>query len=221
MRKTVFCVLMMTLLLTACTGGKGNGDLTADELALQIRTEYLAAPACTGCAVVTVDYGIRVYDFTLDFVWRKEGETVLTVTEPEELAGLTAVVGAGESRLEFQGVSLGTGDLTGEGLTPLEYLPAVMAYIGEGYMAECVYEIVGERETLRILFRDPECKPQEGLECSLWFDKMTHMLLRAELSQDGCSVLHSGFVSFRLGEDTNELAENEDMDGNQSGESGA
>lgn len=220
MRKTVFCVLMMTLLLTACTARGGKGELTAEEVALQIRTEYLAAPSCAGSAVITADYGLRIYDFTLDFVWRREGETTLTVTEPEELKGLTAIVGAGESRLEFQGVSLGTGDLTGEGLTPLEYLPAVMAYIGDGYMAECVFETVGERETLRVLFRDPEHKPQEGLECSLWFDKTTHMLLRAELSQDGQSVLHSGFVTFTLGEDTNELAEDEDLDGDQSGESG-
>lgn len=218
MRKTVFCVLMMTLLLSACADG--GGELTAEELACQIRTEYSAASVCTGSAVVTADYGLRVYDFTLDFVWRREGETTLTVTDPEALAGLTAVVGKGESRLEFQGVSLGTGDLTGEGLTPLEYLPAVMDYIVDGYMAECVYETVGERETLHILFRDPDHKPQEGLECSLWFDKTTHMLLRAELSQNGCSVLHSGFVSFALGEDTNEMAENEDLDGDQSGESG-
>ena len=220
MRKTVFCVLMMTLLLSACAVGGDNGELTAEELAAQIRTEYLTASSCAGTAVVTADYGLRVYDFTLDFVWRREGETTLTVTAPEELAGLTAIVGKGESRLEFQGVSLGTGDLTGEGLTPLEYLPAVMAYIGDGYMAECVYETVGERETLRILFRDPEQKPQEGLECSLWFDKSTHRLLRAELSQGGQSVLHSGFATFTLGEDTNEMAEDEDLDGDPSGQSG-
>lgn len=218
MRKTLFCVLMITLLLSACAGGEGT--MTADETALQIRTEYLAAPSCSGTAVVTADYGMRVYDFTLDFRWMRNGETVMTVTEPQELAGLTAVIGKGESRLEFQGVSLGTGDLTGEGFTPLEHIPAVMAYMEEGYMAECVFETVGERETLRILFRDPENRPQQGTECSLWFDKTTHKLLRAELGQDGYSVLHGGFVNFTLGEDTNEVAKDEDLDGNQSGESG-
>ena len=211
MRKTLFCVLMMTLLLSACAG---EGSVSAEECALQIRTEYLAAQSCAGTAVVTADYGLRVYDFVLDFVWRREGETVLTVTDPEELAGLTAVIEKGASRLEFQGVSLGTGDLTGEGLTPLEYPPAVMTYIVEGYMAECVFEPAGERETLRILFRDPERKPQEGTECILWFDRETHKLLRAELSQDGYSVLNSGFVNFTLGVDTNEMAEDEDLDGN-------
>ena len=220
MRKTVFCVLMMTLLLTGCTVGGSRGDVTPDELALRIRNEYQNASCCSGTAVVTVDYGLRVYDFTLDFVWRREGETLLTVTDPGEIAGLTAVVDAGESRLEFQGVSLGTGDLTGEGLTPLDYLPAVMAYIADGYMVECVFEMVGEREMLRILYRDPEKQPQEGLECTLWFDKAAHTLMRAEMAYQGQSVLHSGFVSFTLGEDADEMAEDEDLDGNLSGESG-
>lgn len=219
MRKTVFCVLMMTLLLAGCAG-KGNDALTAEEMALQIRTEYLAAPGCAGASEVTADYGQRVYEFALDFSWARAGETVLTITRPEELSGLTAIVSAGESRLEFQGVSLGTGDLTGEGLTPLEYLPAVMDNIDGGYMAECVFETMNEAETLRVLFRDPELRPEEGLECTLWFDKAEHTLLRAELSYDGYLVLSSKFTSFTLGAGTDETATNENMGGDQPGESG-
>lgn len=212
MRKTRFCALMMTLVLTACTAG-GGGEMTAEELAAQIRSEYRAASGCSGTAVVTVDYGLRIYDFTLEFRWSRAGETVLTVTEPEELAGLTAVVGAGESRLEFQGVSLGTGELTGVGLTPLDYLPTVMSCISDGYCAECVFETVGERETLRVLYRDPEEGPQEGLECTLWFDRTEHTLLRAELTQTGQSVLHSGFTVFALEDATNEQTEDTELGG--------
>lgn len=197
MRKTVFCVLMMTLLLTGCRPG-GEKELNAEERALQLRTHYLAADTCAGTAVVTADYGERVYGFTLDFSWKREGDTVLTVTDPEELAGLTATVGQGESRLEFQGVSLGTGDLTGEGLTPLEFLPAVMSDIGGGFMAECSFETQEDRETLRVLFRDPEKGPQEGLERVLWFDRDTCDLLRAELSYRGAMVIRSDFTAFQI-----------------------
>lgn len=221
MRKTGFCVLMMTLLLAGCSAGEGSGELTADETALQIRTEYLAADSCGGTAQVTADYGLRVYDFTLDFTWAREGETVLTVTAPEELAGLTATVGAGESRLEFQGVSLGTGDLTGEGLTPLEYLPAVMEYIGGGYIAECAFETRGEAQILRVLYRDPEQRAEEGLECTLWFAPSDHALLRAELTQAGYLVIQSDFTSFTLGDDTDAAGTDENLGGDQPGESGA
>jgi len=94
-RKTTFCVLMMTLLLCGCSAEeKGK---TADECALQMRTKYLAADKCMGSAVVTVDYGARVYGFTFDFVWERDETTVLTVTAPEELEGLSATIGEGES----------------------------------------------------------------------------------------------------------------------------
>ena len=199
MRKTVFCVLMMSLLLTGC-GPKGEKRVSAEELALQMRTMYLASDGCTGTAVVTADYGERVYGFELDFSWLREGDTVLTVTAPEELEGLRAVVEKGKGRLEFQELSLGTGDLTREGLTPLEYLPTVMTNIDSGFMAECSLETQEDRETLRILFRDPEQGPQEGLECEIWCDRETLGLLRTELSYRGAMVIHSDFTAFQLTE---------------------
>ena len=220
MRKTLFCVLMTTLLLAGCAAGEGREDWTAEELALQIRTEYLAAPGCAGTAAVTADYGQRVYEFQLEFSWRREGETVLTITAPEELAGLTARVAEGEGRLEFQGVSLGTGDLTGEGLTPLEYLPAVMEQIDEGYMAVCALETLGETEALRVVFREAELGPEEGLEYFLWFSRTEHSLLRAELYQEGCLVLQSEFETFTLGENTDATGTDEDLGGDQPGQSG-
>ena len=201
MRKTLFCVLMMILLLCSCAGEEMG--MTADECALQMRTKYLASDFCSGSAVVTADYGERVYGFTIDFIWQYEGTTEITVTAPKELEGLHATVEEGKSRLEFQGFSLGTGDLTGEGLTPLEYLPAVMSYIRDGYMAECSFETQEDRETLRVLFREPGSKPQSGVECILWFDSVSFDLLRAELSYNGDLILHSDFILFTLGEKEN------------------
>ena len=209
MRKTMFCVLMMTLLLSGC--GAEEKKLTADECALQLRTKYLASEMCEGSAVVTADYGERVYGFTFDFTWKRDGETVLNVTAPKELEGLKATVEDGSGRLEFHGVSLGTGDLTGEGMTPLEYLPAVMNYINDGYMAECSFEPQEDRETLRILFREPTVKPQNGLECVLWFDRETFDILRAELSYDGTMVLRSDFTFFTLGENEHEKRTDENV----------
>jgi len=126
-RKTMFCVLMTALLLSGCAvEEKGQ---TADESALQMRTKYLAASSCEGSAVITVDYGTRVYGFNIDFIWQRGDKTVITVTAPKELNGLRATVEDGGSRLEFQGVSLGTGDLTGEGLTPLECIKESIDYL--------------------------------------------------------------------------------------------
>ena len=63
MRKLLFCVPMMILLLSACTGGAEGNE--AEELALQIRGEYLAMSSCAGQAAITADYGQRVYQYEL------------------------------------------------------------------------------------------------------------------------------------------------------------
>jgi len=198
-RKTLFCVLMIPLLLlSACSAGS---EATAEDVARTIRTEYLAASGCGGQVNVIADYGLRVYEFTLEFQWSREGETVLTILSPEEIAGLTARIKAGQSLLEYDSISLGTGDLTGEGLTPMKLVPGVLGYILDGYMAECVFEELGEASALRVLFRDPEGSPGQGTECTLWFDAQSHSLLQAEWSYDGTMVLSGAFTNFYLGDD--------------------
>ena len=222
MRKTWLCVLTIPLLLlTACQSGESS-EATAEETARQIRTEYLAAQSCGGTVELTADYGMRVYEFTMDFTWQKEGESVLTLTAPEEVAGLTARLEAGGSYLEYDGLRLGTGDLTGEGLTPMELVPTVMEYSLEGYMAECVFEDWGETPALRVLYRDPEGAAGQGVECTQWFAADTHALLAAELSYDGTLVLSSTFTTFYIGDDSTDGSEQDtDLGGDQPGESGA
>lgn len=225
MRKIWLGMLALVLslsLLSGCRapagggGGGGGAEATAQEAARQLRTAYLAAPGCGGTVDVTADYGMRVYQFTLDFTWRREGESVLTVTAPEELAGLTARIDEGGARLEFDGVGLDTGDLTGEGLSPMELLPTLMGFTDEGYMAECAYEQLGERAALRVLCRDPEAGPDSGLTCVQWFDREDFALLRAELSWDGALVLSGDFVNFYL-EEADEHGEGSHLGGDQPG----
>ena len=80
--------MILTLLLLSSCGGTGEGN-QAEELALTIRGEYLAMDSLSASMDVTADYGARVYDFALTAAVSGE-ETVLTLTEPEWAAGLTA-----------------------------------------------------------------------------------------------------------------------------------
>lgn len=226
MRKTrLLLPILLTALLTSCaqTGtmpGAGQ-EPTAEEEARQVRTEFLAASSCAGTAEVTADYGQRVYDFTLDFSWEKDGETVLTLTAPEDLAGLTARVAQGQSRLEFDGISLDTGELTGEGLTPLELVPTLMEWVRTGFMAQCVYENLNEIPALRVQFRDADMQAGTGSECTVWFARTDHALLRTELFWNGEMVLSGDFSNFTLGDDSNGDSQSPDLGGGEPGEPGA
>ncbi len=196
MRKRL-CALMMTLILPlAACGGTGAGN-EAEELLQQARSRYLEMTACQGHIDMTADYGQRVYTYGVDFTWAKEGETVLTLTAPENVAGTTARIAKGETALEYDGVMLETGALDTTGLSPIDALPAILTTLREGFLAECVLEDGEEGRQLHLISRDPNAQPGEGAETELWLAPESFSLLRAELRSGGFTVLQcdcSGFA---------------------------
>lgn len=200
------CALMMilTLTLTACGGETGRG---AEEMMLETRSKYLEMAICSGHVDMTADYGRRVYDFGVDFSWEQEGETVLTLTAPENVAGATAHISKGETALEFGGAMLETGPLCAAGLTPIDALPALLNYAKEGFLAECVLEEWDGTQLLHVTCRDPEGTPGEGVEAQLWFVPESAALHHAEVSDGGETVLQCSFTDFTMTAQTAESSE--------------
>lgn len=193
MRKKL-CALMMTLvlLLTACGGG-GN---EAEEILQKVRGRYLEMTACAGHVEITADYGQRVYSYGIDFTWAREGETKLVLTSPHNVAGTTARIAAGETALEYDGVMMETGALDSAGLTPMDALPALLAYAQDGYLAECVTESWENVTWLHVTCRDPDKDPGQGVEAQLWFLPQDGTMTRGEISEDGRTVILCDFTDF-------------------------
>ena len=190
MRKCLICVLMTTLLLAGCGQERGN---EGEELALTIRGEYLAMDGCAARAAVTADYGQRVYRYEMAVAVSGE-ETLLTLSAPETVAGLTARMSGGENLLEFDGISVETGPLDENGLTPVSAVPALLEAARSGYITACALE---EEDTLlRVECGDPAGSPGTGAETALWFDAATHALTRGEISTDGFRVILCEFSEF-------------------------
>lgn len=183
---------MMTLLLAGCGGGGGN---EAEELALSIRGEYLAMDNCTVQAAITADYGQRVYEYEMAVAVGEE-ETVLTLSAPETVAGLTARLTGEENLLEFDGVSVETGPLDENGLTPVSAVPALLEAARSGYITACALEEDGT--LLRMDCGNPAGSPGSGTETALWFDASTHALIRGEVSVDGFRVILCEFSQFTM-----------------------
>lgn len=200
--KWIFAPLILLLLaagLCGCTGAEDENDLV-----LQLRSDILAMDGCSGTMEATADYGQRVYQYTVEFFsTQKEGMTLL-ITAPEEVAGITARVAAGKTYLEYDGVQLETGPLNGDGLSPLDALPAFLEAMGTGYIAETGSEPLDQREALRICCRDPEQPAGQGLETVLWFDKTQKTLLQGELRSDGATVVRCTFSDFIVTRSTKE-----------------
>lgn len=195
-RGTGLCVLMMTLWLSlAACGGGATG---AEQMALDIRGEYLAMEGCSAELAVTADYGQRVYEYGLALEYHREGECVLTVISPEAVAGVTARLKDGSGSLEYDGVWVETGPLDESGMSPMDAVPVLLEYATEGFIAECAMEDWDQGQVLRVICRDLEAQAGTGRECSLWFDPDSHALLRGELSQDGYTVIQCVFADFQM-----------------------
>lgn len=194
MRKAASALMMTLCLLLSGCGGQGMDEV--DQLTLDLRGAYLALAGVTAQLEVEADYGRRVYDYAMELNWRREGETTVTVTAPETVAGITARIADGETLLEYDGVSLETGPLDESGLSPLGAGPALLEAAAGGFIAESGFDTLGETECLRLLCRDPEGAPGEGTEFILWFDPVTWDLLRGEISVDGQRVIACGVTSF-------------------------
>ena len=192
MRKCLVCVLMI-ILLTGCGAAEGS---EAEELALTIRGEYLAIDSCAVQAAITADYGQRVYQYEMAAAVNGD-ETVLTLSAPETVAGLTARITGEDGLLDFDGVAVETGPLDGQGLTPVSALPALLEAARSGYITACALEEDGA--LLRVDCGDPAGSPGRGTETVLWFDAATHALVRGEVSVDGFRAILCEFTGFTAG----------------------
>ncbi|MDE6589127.1 MAG: hypothetical protein K2K53_02015 [Oscillospiraceae bacterium] len=193
MRRIGSCVLMMALLLCGCRSG--GGETAPETAAMAVRDTYQTLAGWSSEVDVTAQVGDKVFDFTLDARWQRDGETVLTITAPELLSGITARIAQGETVLEYDGAGLSLGLLDGKGLTAVSAVPWLMEQIDRGYMAKCAW--AGDNgELLRITFRDPQAAPNDGTEYQITFEKEGFALAGAEVSVDGAVVLTARFRNF-------------------------
>jgi len=192
-----FCTRMIPLLLCVCLCGC-VGEPEDNERTLQLRADFLSRTGCSGTMDLTADYGQRVYEYTVEFSESETDGLTLTITAPEEAAGITARIAQGQTALEYDGIQLETGPLNSDGLSPMDALPAFFEAMESGYMAETGTEMIGETEVLRICCRDPELDPGQGLETVLWFDKAQKTLLQGEVRSDGSTVIRCEFSAFNL-----------------------
>ena len=186
---------MILLLALLCACGGGNAD---NDLVLSLREGFQKMDAWSGEMELTADYGQRVYAYSVSFTGSQEEGTTLTITAPEEAAGITAVAKEGQTWLDYDGVRLETGPLDPQGLSPMDALPALLTELETGTVAEVGTETDGDLSLLRLTLRDPEVTPGTGRETVFWFDKAQKTLLRAELRNDGATVVSCVFSSFTM-----------------------
>lgn len=184
--------LMMTLLLLAGCGGQK--EASAEELAVELQRQWQNMTACAGHMDLTADYGERVFSCGLDVTYDQVTGGVLTLTEPELVRGICAYLKPDGLTLRYDGVSLETGPLTEEGLSPLEAAPTFYQQLTQGSLA--AWDLTDE--ALSLTFRGHDALPGEGLEATLTFSRETNQPLTGELYWNGAQIIQAQFRDFQM-----------------------
>ncbi len=189
-------MLAAVLALSSCGGRNG------EERFLEIRAALLAADEIRTTADVRADYGQRVYEFTLMYEGDISGGRV-TVVSPEEIRGITAVITAGNSTVEYDGTSFDTGNIVG-GVSPVGAVPLLLEQWSGGYVTGWGREKLNGRDVLMV------SAPVSGkIDVRMWFYEDSGLPARAELSEGGYTRLYCDFYDTEI--ITNGTSENEDL----------
>ena len=175
------------LLLTGCSGGESAGDRLQAVQAAYGRLKQFSAQA-----EVTADYGERVYGYNVAIEGNLDAGA-MTVTEPENIAGTVLTWTDGETELEYDGAELDTGALSGSGLSPADAMPTILTACQGGEIVDCCME---EQENGQVLHGTLDLDGDQGGQIQCWFQPDSYGLLRAELSQDGVTVVTMQFSDF-------------------------
>ncbi len=203
MRKALVSALMITCLVLSGCGSNHEQQVES------ARRRLTAADAVSLTAQVQVDLGTTMETFRLEHGY--DGDTwTVQVTEPSFLSGITARITEQGSELEYDGAVLTTGPLTDTGIAPIAAVPLIWETMAVGTVDSVWTE--GELLVCKLIY-------DEDISVTVWFSD--GIPAAAELAEHGIVKAVCTMTNVQIKEATNfGTTENEDLGGNQSGESG-
>ena len=184
MKRALLSALMMILLLTGCGAG-------AEARIQQSQSELIAAERLCFTANVTEDLETEVFRCTLAVESTAE-QTEITVTAPEEIAGVRAVLREGEAELAYGDVRLSLGAGLRNRLGPAEAMPLLCIALRSGHVLRAWTERDGEAE---LIAAESWCT--DDLTWRVWYDAETLTPVHAALWEGEREIISCAIESFQ------------------------
>ncbi|MDR1217814.1 MAG: hypothetical protein LBJ99_04405 [Oscillospiraceae bacterium] len=188
-KRVCFLIASLTL-LTLLASCSGHAD--AERLEDEIKDGFRGAGGIEATAGVSADYGDGVLRFTVKYAGTADMGAV-EILAPEQVAGITARVAFPECELEYDGVSMEAGTLTGDGLSPVQALPVLLGQWTDGYTELASFERLGDIDALVLETRITDDSSQRT-----WFDTQTLLPMRSEIYGGDKMVIACDVESIRI-----------------------
>lgn len=184
--------MLTALLALALLSGCGGGTQEAETLL----GRFAAVESCEMEAALSCEWETEQRRYVLHCLWQPEGESRVTVRQPEELAGLSAVFDGESCTLRFEDQVLDAGTPGGSGLSPAEALPRLMEALRTGWLLEESREEQNGEALLRLTLETEE----EGVKqyWTVWL-RADGTPAAAEVSVKEKLIFRGEFTSFSFG----------------------
>ncbi len=182
--KRFWGLLLLVVLLAGCNSEDGLMDR-----ALSMRDRLLKSQGCSFDAVITADYGQKVYTFSMSCSADAQGNVTFTVTEPETISGITGTVSMEGGKLTFDEAALAFPTLADGQVIPAAAPWLLIQTLRSGYLTACGQD----GENLRLTIDDSYA--DEALQLDIWLSD-ENLPIRGEALWQGRRVLSLEVASF-------------------------
>lgn len=165
----VLCVVMM---LSGC-----GSELDPMDRAISLR-KALQQRECCFVAVITADYGDKLYTFRMDCRMDAARTLHFTVLEPDTISGISGTVTADGGKIEFTDTLLTFPTIADGQITPVSSPWVVMNTLCSGYIQYCGNDGDGLRICVNDSYRE------DALTLEIWTN--------SELMPVCCEILYGG-----------------------------
>jgi len=181
-------LICLAALLSGCAAEQ------TDTRAEYLQQKYAAMNGYAATVELTTAERDESTRYRLD-VKREDGETRVTVLEPEAIAGVSATVSGDALSLTYDGMALAAGGAATE-LNAVNGTDVVLRAAAEGFITEQNAERYGDTDALRLCL-ETELNG-ETLHVTAYFDA-DDAPLYAEIERDGWVMQYLEFTNFAFG----------------------
>lgn len=158
--------------------------------AVEFRAALVQAGGCSFQAEIIADFGETVESFTVSCEAQADGETNLTILEPETLAGITANVTQAGGKITYDGIMLDFGLLAEEALAPAA-APSLMVACWSG---EYISSAGNEDAYYRVSYE--KGYDEDVLKVDTWFENS--LPIYAEVCYNDVRILQLKITKFEF-----------------------